>query len=443
MILRDCEVPDVDSEKFQMEAAVQRHGALLHGCPGGGLVVLPALQIQRICRMPNKHNAKRRHHIAKMKYSVRNWREYDAALRARGSLTMWVTPEAMAVWTAQPRSTPGGQSFYSDLAIETSLMLRLVFRQALRQTEGLMASIFELLEVDLKAPDHSTVSRRAMSLPSISKRCALPAGAAHILADSTRVKVYGAGEWLQEKHGQKSRRSWRKLHLAVDADTGYIVASILTEQDVDDPSQVGPLLDQIEHEIGQVMADGAYDGEPTYETIAQRDPQIEVVIPPRVTAQPSAQFETDPTMRDTHLLMIQSLGRLDWQEACGYGHSVRWWRPRWAATRRSSVRDCVRVTGGASVLKRPSRWTSSTACWVLDARIPSAIQRWRHKPHWGWGNLVFSVIRATTPASSSPPLCWQITFGLTTACTGYPVATLSPELHTKSLPASHVWVGNG
>jgi hypothetical protein len=105
----------------------------------------------------------------------------------------------------------------------------------------------------------------------------------------------------------------------VDADTGYIVASILTEQDVDDPSQVGPLLDQIEHEIGQVTADGAYDGEPTYETIAQRDPQIEVVIPPRVTAQPSAQFEVDPTRRDTHLLMIQSLGRLGWQEVCGYG----------------------------------------------------------------------------------------------------------------------------
>ena len=180
-------------------------------------------------------------------------------------------------------------------------MLRLVFRQALRQTEGLMASIFELLKAELKAPDHSTVSRCAMKMKSISTRRSLPVGAAHILIDSTGVKVYGAGEWLQEKHGRKSRRSWRKLHLAVDADTGYIVASILTEQDVDDPSQVGPLLDQIEYEIGQVTADGAYDGEPTYETIAQRDPQIEVVIPPRVTAQPSAQFEVDATRRDTHL----------------------------------------------------------------------------------------------------------------------------------------------
>jgi transposase len=158
-----------------------------------------------------------------------------------------------------------------------------------------------------------------MNLKLISKMCALPAGPAHILIDSTGQKVFGAGEWLLEKHGQKSRRSWRKLHLAVDADTGQIVASIMTEQDVDDPSQVGPLLDQIEQEIVQITADGAYDGEPTYETIAQCDPLIDIVIPPRVTAQPSAQFETSPCRRDTHLLLIQSLGRLDWQEATGYG----------------------------------------------------------------------------------------------------------------------------
>jgi transposase len=232
---------------------------------------------------------------------------------------LWVTAEALNHWAALPRSTPGGQCFYSDLAIETSLMLRLIFRQPLRQTEGLMASIFALLGVDLKAPDHSTVSRRAMNLKSISKKCMVPDGPVHILIDSTGLKVFGAGEWLLEKHGQKSRRSWRKLHLAVDADTGQIVASILTVQDVDDPSQVGPLLDQIEQEIVQVTADGAYDGEPTYETIAQRDPLIDVVIPPRKTAQPSAQFETSPCRRDTHLLLIQSLGRLEWQEATGYG----------------------------------------------------------------------------------------------------------------------------
>jgi hypothetical protein len=130
--------------------------------------------------MPNKFNAKCRHHIPKMKFTVLNWAEYDAALRARGSLTLWVTEAAMHHWAAQPRSTPGGQCFYSDLAIETSLMLRLVFHQPLRQTEGLMAYIFDLLGVDLKAPDHSTVSRRAMNLKAVSNQCKFPAGAAHI-----------------------------------------------------------------------------------------------------------------------------------------------------------------------------------------------------------------------------------------------------------------------
>jgi hypothetical protein len=117
---------------------------------------------------------------------------------------LWVTAQALDHWAALPRSTPGGQCFYSDLAIETSLMLRLIFRQPLRQTEGLMASIFALLGVDLKAPDHSTMSRRAMNLKSISKKCMVPNGPIHILIDSTRLKVFGAGESLLEKHGKTS-----------------------------------------------------------------------------------------------------------------------------------------------------------------------------------------------------------------------------------------------
>jgi hypothetical protein len=195
--------------------------------------------------MPNKHNAERRHHIPKMKFRVRNWAQYDAALRRRGSLTLWVTHEVMAGWRAPPRSTRGVQPSYSDLAIETGLMLRLAFHLPLRQTEGLMASIFELLEVALSVPDHSTFSRRAMKLTSISKGCRLPDGPVHLLIDSTGLKVFGAGEWLQERHGARARRTWRKLHLAVDADTGTVMASILTGNDVGDPSQVAPLIDQI------------------------------------------------------------------------------------------------------------------------------------------------------------------------------------------------------
>jgi hypothetical protein len=178
-----------------------------------------------------------------MKFRVKNWAEYDAGLRRRGSLTLWLTPEVRGGWQAARLTTPGGQSSYSGLAIEASMMLRLAFHLALRQTEGLMTSIFGLLDLPLSAPDHSTLSGRAMTMASITKGCALPDGPIHLLIDSTGLKVFGAGEWLQQKHGAKARRTWKKLHLAVDADTGMIMASTLTGNDVGDPSQVAPLLD--------------------------------------------------------------------------------------------------------------------------------------------------------------------------------------------------------
>lgn len=269
--------------------------------------------------MPNKHNAKGRHHIPKMEFQVKNWAEYDAGLRRRGSLTLWVTPEAMADWHATPRFTPGGQACYSDLAIETGLMLRLAFHLPLRQTEGLMTSVFDLMGVSLRVPDHSTLSRRAMTMKSISKGCRLPDGPVHLLIDSTGLKVYGAGEWLQEKHGAKARRTWRKLHLAMDADTGMIMSSTLTENDIGDPSQVTALLERVDAEIGSVTADGAYDGAPIYAAIAARAGDIPVIIPPHVTAVLSAAAEHDPSQRDKHITLMAERGRLGWQKETGYG----------------------------------------------------------------------------------------------------------------------------
>lgn len=114
--------------------------------------------------MPFKLNADRRHHIPKQKFKVTNWRNYDASLRQRGSLTVWVTGEAISAWTAEPRTTRGGQRIYSPMAILTALTLRAVFRLALRQTEGLIGSVMRLLGLDLAVPDHSTLSRRTETL---------------------------------------------------------------------------------------------------------------------------------------------------------------------------------------------------------------------------------------------------------------------------------------
>src|SRR4051794_1530739 len=194
--------------------------------------------------VPFKTNAARRHHIPKQKLRITNWAEYDAGLRARGSLTVWFTPEAIAAWRAEPRTGRGGQPRYSSLAITTALTLRAVFRLALRQTEGLIGSVLQLLGLDLPVPDHSTLSHRAETLEGPRPKAG--SEPVHLLVDSTGMKLCGPGEWLIEQHGTKRRRAWRVLHLATDADTGRIVASVLTDKDADDGSQVGPLLDRID-----------------------------------------------------------------------------------------------------------------------------------------------------------------------------------------------------
>lgn len=131
--------------------------------------------------------------------------------------------------------------------------------------------------------------------------------------------MYGAGEWLADKHGRRAPRQYRKLHLAVDADSGQIVGVTLTGQDVDDPSQVGPLLEQIPGEIEQVTADGAYDGEPTYDVIAARRTDIAVVIPPRASSVIPSDLGMDASRRDVHVHTVAALGRLGWQEVTSYG----------------------------------------------------------------------------------------------------------------------------
>src|SRR3982750_3158585 len=201
--------------------------------------------------LPFKPNQDRRHHIPRQKHKVTNWPAYEAGLRQRGSLTVWFTEEAVEAWAAEPRTTRGGQPWYSPLAILTALTLRAVFRLAFRQTEGLIGSIVGLLGLALRVPDHTTLSRRAATLevPRPPRSGGTDGGGeaepVHLLVDSTGLKLCGAGEWLAEKHGTRTRRSWRKLHLGMDADAGRIVAAVLTDKDADDGAQVGPLLDQI------------------------------------------------------------------------------------------------------------------------------------------------------------------------------------------------------
>jgi hypothetical protein len=276
---------------------------------------------------------------------------------------------------------PAGQPRYKDAAIQTTLMVRTAFKLALRQTEGLMASVITLMDLTISAPDHSTISRRAVTLPVIQPD-AVPHGPLHLLIDSTGLQVYGAGQWLEAKHGAKSRRKWRKLHLAVDASNGTIVARTLTDQDTDDPSQVAPLLDQIDGPIARVMAAGAYDGAPTYATIAAYSDDIEAVIPPRSTAVIHGE-QGSLVPRDRHPEMITERGRLAWQKATDYGQRslVETTMGRYKAL----IGPRLRARGfAAQQTEAAVSVVVLTRCWRLDPRTQFVAHAPPHSRS-GWG----------------------------------------------------------
>jgi hypothetical protein len=208
-------------------------------------------------------------------------------------VTVWFIEDAVAAWHAPATGERGGQPIHSAIAIETGLALRLVFHQPLRQTDGLLRSIADVLGIAIAIPDHTTLSRGLTISPKRVGR----AEPLHLPVDSAGLKIHGEGEWLDQKHGIRSRRRWREPHFGVDADTHEIVAVELTSDDVGDVSEMPDLLDQIDADIASMTADGAYDGEAVYDAVAERHPEAAVIIPPQATTVAS-ETTARPTSRN-------------------------------------------------------------------------------------------------------------------------------------------------
>jgi Transposase DDE domain len=189
--------------------------------------------------LPFKHHEAQRHHIRKAHYRVENWPEYDRGLVQRGDIRVWLSEDAIAGWCAACRTTPGGQRSFSNLAIETTLIIGAVMRLPLRQTEGFVRSLMELMKVDLAVPDHTTLARRRKHVDVIDHRWPRK-GPVDIVIDSTGLTFFGAGEWARAKHGE-ARRSWRKLHISVDPSNYEIITHELTDDDTSDVAMLGEL----------------------------------------------------------------------------------------------------------------------------------------------------------------------------------------------------------
>ena len=255
----------------------------------------------------------------KAQYRVSNWSDYDQALVQRGDLTIWISPDAIAAWTPSPTGQRGGQRRYSDLAIETALVLRLVFDLPLRQAEGFLRSVLKMMGLDLAAPDHTTLSRRSRHLDVDLLPADLRRGR-HLIVDSTGLSILGEGEWAAAKHGGKGIRGWKKLHLGVD-ECGMIVAEQLTESGADDATTAPELLGQIDGRIRRIVADGAYDERSIYEAGKARG--AVVVVPPSRSSVSAEQRSAPHRARDRVIAHVRRVGFRQWKKERGWHQQAR------------------------------------------------------------------------------------------------------------------------
>jgi hypothetical protein len=250
---------------------------------------------------------------AKPRFRVTNWRDYNRALVARGSITLWIHEEVLAGWRAT-----GGKGFrYGDVAILAALSLRAVFRLALRQTQGFLLSLKQLLGLTIEIPHYSTYSRRAAGI-EVPKLARPAGGPLHLAIDATGLKVHGEGEWKVRAHGKDRRRVWRKLHLAVDTATGELHAHALTPSEVHDGAELEGLLADIDAPIAAVCADKAYDAFDIHAAVLARGARP--VIPPRKGAaiRPPRRVKDPPPTRGEAVARIAEIGRKAWKQEVGY-----------------------------------------------------------------------------------------------------------------------------
>lgn len=257
----------------------------------------------------------------KEKYRITNWPDYNKNLINRGFVTLWLDQNTIDHWYYQGPRSAGGLFRYSDQCVQAALALKAVFRLAFRQTQGLIQSILAVMKMELQVPSYTQLCRRqarlnAFTPPTPSSES--PTKPIYIVLDSTGLKVNGEGEWKVKKHGADKRRTWRKLHLAIDEATNEIHAVELTTNTISDAEMVGTLVATITAPIARLSGDGAYDQAKVYDELEMR--QIEPVIPPRS----NAVIWTDKARNDlVHarneaLVKIDCVGLAEWKRQVDY-----------------------------------------------------------------------------------------------------------------------------
>jgi hypothetical protein len=264
--------------------------------------------------------------MSKKTYRVRNWKEYNQALVKRGSLTFWFDEKCINQWRSEKEKLGRGRpEKYSDMAIQTGLTLKALFKLTFRGTEGFIKSLLEMLEVDIEAPNYTLLCKRQKSISVDLPKKALASGETlHLAFDTTGLKVYGEGEWKVRQHGWVKHRLWRKFHLALNTENQQIEAFELTDLGVQDCEGVPLLLGQIEEPIDSVRGDGAYDRFSCYEEAERR--KFRLITPPQRNSKLSSERKKynrkiNPEAlkkRDEEIKKVRELGRPEWKIQADY-----------------------------------------------------------------------------------------------------------------------------
>lgn len=248
----------------------------------------------------------------KSSYRVTNWREYEAALVKRGNVTLWFAEDVVSEqWKPKATGKRGAPFDYSDMAIQVLLTLKAVFKLTYRGLEGFGHSLMQIMKLELNIPDHSSLSRRARKLGVVIP-CRIHTEPLHVVMDATGLKVYGEGEWKVRQHGVSKRRTWIKVHLAVDTAILDIIGVEVTTTEWADAEVFEGLLDQVEGAIEQISLDGAYDTRAVYAAASQRG--IRLAVPPRSNAVP---WE-DGHPRNEAIARIAEQGMKHWKKSTNY-----------------------------------------------------------------------------------------------------------------------------
>ena len=252
-------------------------------------------------------------------FRIKNWSEYNKALEQRGNLMLYIDPTVFENWYAPGSSQQGGQFIYSDHSVQFVLTFKILFGLTYRAARGFVESLLSLMgHSHLKVMSCSQACRRlrTLSIPDFD----IPhTDKMHLAIDSTGLKIYGEGEWKCRKHGVGKRRTWRKLHLAVDTDTHYIHAHVTTTNSEGDAAQLPELLEQVSGQVEEVSADGAYDTAACYEECIERN--ISLLTPPREGAvewcedQPG-DMKNHP--RNIAVRRVDEASRKQWKVESGY-----------------------------------------------------------------------------------------------------------------------------